>query len=224
MSSSSPSEASGPDLQLLTLIDVFRRAPAALTATGHPSRRALRLASAQVLGEESVVPDTWVDGGRLPLLYHVSRALGLLRSDGDHLRVDGDRASEYFLAAPTDRVRQRARAFRRVETWTSLSSLAGFAVDLGPRGRGQGAPDMQRAARARGYVLDAVARLTVGRSTGVDALAADVLAQWPTLLFPSETGPYYPGVTRRPGLPSRVARGGGKSSETWALSPLGRTA
>ena len=69
MSPSSSSEASALDLQLLTLIDVFRRTPSALTATGHPSRRALRLANAQVVGEEATVPETWTAGGRLPLSY-----------------------------------------------------------------------------------------------------------------------------------------------------------
>ncbi len=197
------------DLQLLSLIDVFRRAPARLLNSGHPSRRVLRQASFQVLGEDVEVPEGWNRGGRLPFLYHLSRALGVLGRDGDHLRVDGARSARYFTAAAPDRTRQRVRAFRHADTWTELADLDHLEVEMGARARGQGGPDMDRAVLARGLVFDAVSRLPVGEWTTLEALSDAILHDCPELLFPRETGPYYPGVARRKGAMLRVARRGG---------------
>lgn len=197
------------DLQLLSLIDVFRRAPARLLNSGHPCRRVLRNASAQVLGEHVEVPEGWSRGGRLPFLYHLCRALGLLGRDGDHLRVDGARSARYFMAPAPDRTRQRVRAFRHADTWTELADLDELEIEMGARARGQGGPDMDRAVIARGLVFDAVSRLPVGEWTSLNDLFEAIRQDSPELLFPRETGPYYPGVARRKGAMLRVARKSG---------------
>ena len=197
------------DLQLLSLIDVFRRAPARLLNSGHPSRRVLRQATAAVIDEHTEVPEGWTGGGRLPFLYHVARALGVLGRDAEHLRVDGARSARYFMAPAPDRTRQRVRAFRHAETWTELADLPRLEVEMGARARGQGGPDMARAILARGLVFDAVSRLPVKEWTTPAEVSATLREDCPGLLFPPETGPYYPGVARRRGAMVRVARSGG---------------
>jgi len=192
------------DLSLLSVVGLFRGSLARLLRSGHPGRRVLRAVAHLLEGEDAEEPASWDARGRAPFVYHLARALGLLAADAGHLRVDGARAAAYFLASAPDRVRQRVRAWRNVTAWSELADLPGLEIDQGARARSHGAPDNTQAARARTRVYDAVAALPRGDWTPVSAVV-EALAD-ATLLFPAETGPYYPGVATRRRPAARVPR------------------
>lgn len=194
------------DLALLSVVGLFRASLVRLLQTGYPSRRVLRSLIQILEGDESGEPEGWTSRGRGPFVYHLARALGLLAADGGYLRVDGARAAAYFMAPAPDRVRQRVRAWRTVAAWSELCDLPDLEVDQGVRARGHGAPDAARAAHARAALYDALAGLPRDRWTAVDDIVAALVEAEPTLLFPAETGPYYPGVANRRGPSARVAR------------------
>jgi len=194
------------DHALLSLVAHFRGTLVRLLKSGLPGRRALREVTAALVGEEAEAPGGWEGAGPAPRLYHLARALGLLAAERGTVRVDGARATAYFLAPAADRVRQRVRAWRGVTTWSELCDLPGLDVDRGARARAHGAPDGHRAARARAAVYDQVAALPAGDWTPVAEVVASALDVDPTLLFPAETGPYYPGVTSRRAVATRVPR------------------
>jgi hypothetical protein len=197
------------DLDLLSVLSVFREAPARVLASGHPSRRVMKALRNAILGDEDTLATNWGAGDRVTLLYHLARSLGFVRRDAGHLRVDGAAADEYFLADSAERMRRRVRAYRGLVGWSELRALPGVLLDDGPRARANGAPDGGRVARARALVLDQAGTVPSEEWIPVARIDDELAAAAPALLFPAETGPYYPGVENRSGSVARLSRSGG---------------